>query len=454
MGEIKIDLEKSKEKYNSIKIPEGLDSAIANAARKAEKERSRLFTKFTAAVAACLAFLIITVNASPAFASYMSRLPGLENLIKLIQFDKGLEAAVDNGFVQIVKSGVSDKGIRFTIENIILDKRTLLFEYTLEAQENYEELSIEKLKITDKSGEKIKGFLSWGSYSDDKYKDSNKKSGTFQLQYIDTSEVESILPEDIVVKCSSLRHQGSAKPLEGNWEVSIKLDKGIIKASSPEVHKLDKSITIEDVALNIDYLKLYPTVADVMLSISGSNRLLGLSNAYLEDEGGNKYNAKGAIDRSSRSQILNFESSYFDRVKSLKLVCDGAYVMPEEDRYVSLDLENKKILDDGGYSLQYISHNENLIEGEKAYLAIILRCTDPTIAASNVWGALEFDYRAYDAEGRMYTLAPIMAFDNENNKSIETTIFIEKSEKLPEILNLRVIRAYNYKTSGFEVKLK
>jgi hypothetical protein len=86
---------KSQEKYKKMEIPDELDSVIDRAIESAIKKKTRWY-KPMAAVVASLLILVLCINVSPVFASYVERIPGFERLVEIVRFDKGLKQAVDN----------------------------------------------------------------------------------------------------------------------------------------------------------------------------------------------------------------------------------------------------------------------------------------------------------------------------------------------------------------------
>jgi len=106
----KYNLESAKEKYDNIEIPESLEFHINKQIKR--KNRNKLILKLSSIAASLVIAFIIGVNASPALADEISRIPGLISLVELVRFDKGLKSAVENGYSQKVGESKEDKGIK------------------------------------------------------------------------------------------------------------------------------------------------------------------------------------------------------------------------------------------------------------------------------------------------------------------------------------------------------
>jgi hypothetical protein len=91
-------MEKWKEEYKSIRVPEQMEEKLEEAVKKAQEEKKRTKTiniwKKMGSVAAVLAILLILPNTSEAAASAMQNLPIVGNLFKIVtireyQVEKG-----------------------------------------------------------------------------------------------------------------------------------------------------------------------------------------------------------------------------------------------------------------------------------------------------------------------------------------------------------------------------
>lgn len=148
------------------------------------------------------------------------------------------------------------------------------------------------------------------------------------------------------------------KSVNGTWNISFNIDKEKLKQANPKTLLVkNKKVVVDDMLFTIDTVKSYPTNTDVHITFDLNNpyRFVDFKNIYMEDETGTKYNFKGSSQENQYEYTLHFTSNYFISSKHLQLKCDGIYIMPTEKQYIEVDLKNKKIIDDSGLHLDYLS---------------------------------------------------------------------------------------------------
>lgn len=80
------EFEEARRAYGAVEIPPELGEQVRRAVRKAGRamRRAKVFGRTAASVAACFALLVLTLNLSPAFASYAGNLPVLGGLARVL----------------------------------------------------------------------------------------------------------------------------------------------------------------------------------------------------------------------------------------------------------------------------------------------------------------------------------------------------------------------------------
>ncbi|MFF2529419.1 DUF4179 domain-containing protein [Brevibacillus sp. NPDC058079] len=123
-------LDDYKQAYHDIEIPEELAAVTEQAIergklhRKRAKARTRWMKHAGVSAAAVFVLFTVSVNTMPAFASALENVPGLGQLVKILQFNKGSagggtpQDAVDVSFITLQKQGDQENIIlNFTQDN-------------------------------------------------------------------------------------------------------------------------------------------------------------------------------------------------------------------------------------------------------------------------------------------------------------------------------------------------
>lgn len=457
------------DKFNNIKLPDNIDSVIINAAERAYKKRNSKLKKALISIAAALVLFAASVNLSPAFAKYVSSVPGLEYLVKLVSFNKGLQRAAENGYTQNINKSAEDKGIKFTVNDIILDSKTIVVAYTIEAtKDGYTDLNPGSFDFVDKSGKQITGFTTFGTTPDDKFKSTKKKDGAITMDF----EFSDNIPDTIILKCKSFKdmvsefNRETSNKIDGNWEISMDINKDLVK-NSPDIYKLNKEKIIGPIKCKFEDVEIYPTVAEINVSIDNDEKykFIGFVNARLIDDKGVEYKNFTTIGYPN-DKTLKIESTYFTKSKTLNFKADGIYYMPK-DQYVILDLENQKIIDDCGYGLELLYINRDTskeFEDEKYDFDIGFKVKDPEIIQNTKgWCSgegIDFD-EIVDEKGnklecdRRYWHG-IAKGINDKEDSIEDGFCIKKSNpnSNPKLLKLRVSYVSKGTIEPINIKIK
>lgn len=346
----------SLEKFNNIKLPDDIDDIIEEAIDRNTKEKwykSKLI-KRTAAVLFIFTALITSVNMFPSFANTLKKVPFISSIVDIFKFDRGIENLYEKGCITEINKSSYDKGIKFTVNKAIMDKKRLIIAYTIEGEKKYKDLFL--------------GFVVVQAGNDKFYQLSDKKYiGKFKdgkaagiLEVLNFSQSNSIEnTEHIKVICSNMYDDNNGtKCIDGDWTVSFNLDKNISKLE-PKIYNTDSITRIEDYEIKINSAKVYPSITEMQIQISGKNigMFTGFKNMHLEDEIGNKYDILSVHDiYVGKNRIFNidFESSYFSRGKELHLVIDGIYIDNNNKKNIVLSLKDGKLIDNAEFNIEYL----------------------------------------------------------------------------------------------------
>lgn len=335
-------------RFDKIQVPTELDAVIQSGIRRAvPKVKTRYYggiaMKITSTVAAVLLTFVIGLNASPAFGKAVTeRMPFLSGLIMATKYDKGLDGALKNGFVHQTKAEYTDKGISLVVQDVIADGEQLTFSYKIAVKEGYEGYTniLPEKFIANYSGKE--SDMSYSYVDPKQFEKTKSMEGIAQLEW--DYDVENI-PDSVTITCTRMmedssyfskwmtnenngqkretdfykKYQRLPYFVDGKWTLTLNLKE--MKKLTPKIYK---NIQAESGSykFNIESVEIYPTVAKIKVTdLTGQEAFEKRESlwAYLEDENGEKYQAKSfGVYKGRVNATLN--SPYFSQPKELYLV--------------------------------------------------------------------------------------------------------------------------------------
>ncbi|WP_413303342.1 DUF4179 domain-containing protein [Bacillus sp. 1P10SD] len=334
-----------KNSYDNIEAPlELLDEAILNGfmKAKAEKRRKPLMKKWVISIGLA-AFILIgffsSIRLSPAFANYITVIPGMEKLVELIRNDKGKMLAVENDYYE--KLGVSQEknGMTFTIDGAITDENGLVLFYTVESDNEDTELNIDEPRLNYKDGQS----LNWGSLSHSSGEVHTDGSG----KSISTGTLEVGLAQPLESKELELKVKVKRETQTEDFVLPFQLKKEV---QEKKTYQLNKTVTIEGQKITFLDTTIYPLRVAVHIKMDHGNtkKILNFDDLRLVDENGEVWNkiANGvsASKISDDEAIIYLQSNYFREPKELYLVFNKIQAVDKEEAMVMIDTQKKQIL--------------------------------------------------------------------------------------------------------------
>ncbi|MBY0202473.1 DUF4179 domain-containing protein [Paenibacillus cucumis (ex Kampfer et al. 2016)] len=326
-------LQARKAEYDTMPVPDTATSrAVQAGIQQASRKRKTRLRWLTSSISAAALILLFTgcIRVSPAFASFVEQLPGMEGVVNLIRQDKGLMMAIDQSLLQ--KVGITDEhnGGSVTVEGIITDDSRMVIFYKMKGMKNTEKFDYD-IDLLDVNGKDLPvgfGYSTIHFDSDDPVYEN----------YIDVIFTDQAPPPDVLTVVFKSRDK--ANP--GVWKVTMPVDKNLTKGMK-EVIPVNETLVVDGQRIQVKQATMYPTrlVLDVQIDPNNSKKIFGLSDLQLVDEQGRAWRTDTAIGEDTRS--IYFESMYFSKPKKLTLQGSGFSGLDKKELDFSLDLKTREI---------------------------------------------------------------------------------------------------------------
>ncbi|MGQ8871087.1 DUF4179 domain-containing protein [Paenibacillus sp. TSA_86.1] len=336
-------LQARKAEYDTMHVPDLTASqAVQAGIRQASNKRKTKLRWLTSSISAAALILLFTgcIRVSPAFASFVEQLPGMEGVVSLIRQDKGLMMAIDQSLLQ--KVGITDEhdGGSVTVEGIITDDSRMVIFYKMKGMKNIEKFDYD-IDLLDGNGKDLPvgfGYSAPHSDSDDQGYEN----------FIDVVFTDKASPPDVLTVV--FKSRDNAHP--GVWKVTLPVDKNLTKGMK-KIIPVNESLVIDGQRIQVKQATIYPTrlVLDVQMDPSNTKKIFGLSDLQLVDEQGRAWRTDTSIGEDTRS--IYFESMYFAKPKKLTLQGSGFSGLDKKELDFSLNLKTREVAG-GPFGLQML----------------------------------------------------------------------------------------------------
>ncbi|WP_187441933.1 DUF4179 domain-containing protein [Sutcliffiella horikoshii] len=331
-------LHELKKEYINVEIPNDIDDYIRSGIRKGKKTTQPPFWKAGMVAASILLIIFLTtIRVSPAFANYVSTIPGMERIVELIRHNKGIMSAVENDYLQEVGITRDEDGVSLTIDAIIVDETQMLVFYTIETDNNYSTINLSNIKLKSQSGEELGKYgMSYGSHSE--VRKGEKISGELKVTYPDGM----IVPDKFILETGiNINELEVIKALNYPIEVDMNKFSAITKEFA-----IDKSVEAGGQSIYFEKMEIHPTRIALFLEYDESNthEIFRFDDIALEDEKGNRWISEGGSSMDDNKIVMYFESNYFSEPKQLDLVFSSFAALPKDELEVMVDLEKESII--------------------------------------------------------------------------------------------------------------
>ncbi|WP_186327728.1 DUF4179 domain-containing protein [Paenibacillus xylanexedens] len=322
-----------KTEYETMPVPDAAAyQAVQSGIRQAARKRKSRLRWYMSSISAAALILLFTgcIRVSPAFASFVEQLPGMEGVVSMIRQDKGLMMAIDQSLLQ--KVGITDEhdGASVTVEGIITDESRMVIFYTMKGMKDPEKFNYD-IDLLDENGKDLPvGF----GYSSPK-PTSNENVYENMIDVIFTDGASP--PEELSVVFKS-RDITSSK----EWKMTFPVDKNLTKGMK-KVIPVNQTLTVDGQRIDVKQATLYPTrlVLDVTFDPNNTKKIFGFSDLQLVDEQGRAWRTDTTTGEDERS--IYFESMYFSIPKKLTLQGSGFSGLDKDELDLVLDLQSRQI---------------------------------------------------------------------------------------------------------------
>ncbi|GAA0497823.1 hypothetical protein GCM10008986_26050 [Salinibacillus aidingensis] len=330
-----------KEKYSQEDIPsEALDDAIFTGFQKAKasgrpSKNMKRWVISAAAVAVLLISFIGSIRISPAFAQYMTSIPGMEKIVELIRDDKGMMSAIKNDHYNEIGTSIHHNGVKITLDGIIADQKGFVLFYTLEDQDGGRPAALQNVRLKTPDGKQV-DYRSLSMSSDNLTdQDEYGSSGTIEVFFDETYEVKEFVLQT--------RLRSSAEEMEIPFTIPEELP-------SEKTYEINKEIVLDGQRINVLDVTVNPIRTAIRIKADSDNtkEILNYEGLQLVDEQGEMWgkinNGVTATGLSDDEQMIYMQSNYFHEPKELYLIVNRLQAVDRDESEVVIDMDKEKIL--------------------------------------------------------------------------------------------------------------
>ncbi|WP_017689923.1 DUF4179 domain-containing protein [Paenibacillus sp. PAMC 26794] len=315
-----------KTEYETMPVPDATYQAVQAGVRQAARKRKSRLRWYMSSISAAALILLFTgcIRVSPAFASLVEQLPGMEGIVSMIRQDKGLMMAIDKSLLQQV--GVTDEhdGTSLTVEGIITDESRMVIFYTMKGMKDLEKGRYD-IDLLDRDGKQLPVAFSYFSPK------PASENGIYEDK-IDVSFIESLPPQELTV---IFKERG--KKTNNKWKVTFPVDHSLTKGMK-KIIPVNQTMTVDGQRIHVKQAVLYPTrlVLDIEYDRNNTKKIFGIRDLHLVDEQGRAWRTDSSSIGGSGSSVF-FESMDFSTPKKLTLQGSGLSAVNKDELVISID---------------------------------------------------------------------------------------------------------------------
>lgn len=380
-------------------LAQRLDNAIAAGLHKAKRIRRRRIARRAALSSASvlIAALLLSIRFSPVVAAYVEDIPGLNRLAELFRYDKGLQLAAVNDFMQPLGLTAEQDGIEVVIDGLIADESRIVLLYTLNNKDKVKRVAnVRDISVTDAEGKELEAGISYGSVGFEEGWET--KSGQIDITFAQSRALPDALILELAV--DDVRAE-PGRPLERAEELlRFELPIDHTKYAGKQVtYPIGRMIEADGQRITFGELTIHPTrmALDVHYDPSNTKEVFYFNDLVITDENGETFgtiaNGVSASTIDEFHEQLYFQSNYFLDPKELYLRGSGFRALDKDALEVIVDIE-------AGALLKRPDDRLKLVHADRSMLEFELDLT----GTPNDRGFGIFDHEYRDEAGHTYDL--------------------------------------------------
>lgn len=421
---------------NSKIYPEALENTTKRLELKVKKAQLRKWKLTCISSAAVFLLFILLVNTSTVFAKEVYDIPVIGALARFVNYNKSLSDAIHNDYVEEVNLSASNKDKTLHLPYIIADENNLVLFFQIPKDIKIKDndwITVSPLKMMNaETGELVNGYSAATiAFSAENIKEYDG------LTYIHYHFTEGEIPETIDLSVDFyIEHLGnttttpdakgknpsidSMVQLDNQTEINTRENFGIFNFHlsidkdafrPPITYEIHKEQVVNGQKFFVEEVTIYPTGTEVLVTFEDDN------TAWIKGIALEIYNENqdvlrtagimgGSQDTAGKWMNIYVESDYFNQSDEKYLSISGISLMPKDQEYVTVNLNNKTISPQiDGINLTDIVNN-----GKEAHLTFDITSADSLTSISM------FDFEYEDTAGNIYQMA------NQGSTSVENKV--------------------------------
>ncbi|TLS51399.1 DUF4179 domain-containing protein [Paenibacillus antri] len=438
------------ESRDTVMPEERLDEALRAGIRRASEERRsprkrRVAAKrIGAGAAAALLFLAVSIRVFPGFALALSQLPGMEAIVRLIAYDRGLAEAVRNDYYQPIGASQTLGGVTLTVDGVIADESRLVLFYTITDPEGgaaYMDVDRPKFRLQD--GSELQAMYSWGFVNPGLESEGpiRTRSGHIDVQFAGGAA----LPDAFALEMGLRR---GVTPFGGTYEIPVALEARDPAGLRTE-YAIDRTVDLEGQRVTFKRAIVYPTriAVEAEFDEANSKQIFSFMDLKLIGDDGEEYTEQSSTHVDERTRIIYFEGSSFAIPDSLTLTGSRVRAIDKDRLDLVVDLERGSVLEapDDRIALEQVTD-----QGEWLELRFLLHGIDEDdkMLYSVVEGAFA------DGSGRTFETGGGRTFGGTGENGQQFVSFQIPDEAYAQPLTFRIFNYPGYVGEPFEIRIR
>lgn len=343
------------DRVSNTNSPDNIEEYIKNGIKIGQAKRKKIRVRIFVNIASIMIFAIMltSIRVSPVFAAYVSKVPGLEYIVNLINYDKGLKEAVNNNFVQHLNISQEHEGLIFTIKDLIIDKSKAILFYSIQNKANHKFVNIAEIKLKDVNGKQV---IATSVLMDFINEDISKQKELVDKVEFSFDDKKTIIPDVLFIDVK-LQDENTGEStsmdkrniLASTWKFNIPIDKSKFE-SMKKVYTLNQTVEIENQKILFKTVTITPTLisAEIEYDKNNTKKILGYDDISIINEKGEKWatiiNGITSSRMDDNHETLFFQSSYFTNPKELFIKGSSIKALDKDKLKVIVNVDEKTLL--------------------------------------------------------------------------------------------------------------